>query len=191
MEEEKLRAAEVLGFIQNRLRAKKDQRNAFGGYKYRNAEGILEALKPLIEEARSKFNTPIYIINTDDVEVVGDKYFLKATATLHVGAYTVESSAMAELGQHKGMSAEQCTGSASSYARKYAMCGLFAIDDSSNDPDTMEPLTELQQALNQVGIVNSHAELDKLWHSVPTLHNSEELLAACRIKRLQLNAKNE
>jgi len=125
---------EALVKIQNELKVPKGKYNAFGKYKYRTAEQILEAVKPLL----LKHNAILRI--TDSIEVVGSKLFLKATATIWYNECKnyIESNGFAEMSEHKGMSAEQATGTASSYARKYALNGLFLIDESEADADSIE-----------------------------------------------------
>lgn len=116
--------------IQRKLRAKKDKQNAFGGYSYRNKEGILEAVKPILAE----HNASITI--SEELVFMGDRYYIKANAHLHAHGDTVSSTAYArEAAAKKGMDEAQITGAASSYAGKYALCNLLAIDDSSVDPD--------------------------------------------------------
>jgi len=123
---------EKLISIQSELKATKDKYNKFGGYSYRSAEGILEAVKPLLR----KFDVSLLI--SDDVLLIGNRFYIKATATLRSGEETVSSSAFArEEETKKGMDGAQVTGSASSYARKYALNGLFCIDDNK-DADTEE-----------------------------------------------------
>ena len=125
-----------LSRVQRSLKAPKDQVNGFGKYKYRKAEDILQAVKPHLET--------LSLVMSDDIEVIGNRFFLKATASLcnNEGAPVATTHAFAELDEHKGMSKEQAIGSASSYARKYALCGLLAIDDSTDDPDTMAAPTQ-------------------------------------------------
>lgn len=118
--------------IQQRLVAPKNQTNNFGNYNYRNLEGIMEAVKPLLQELDCT------ITFTDDLVMLGDRIFCKSICTLKNSDNEVESStSFAELDNHKGMSKEQSTGSASSYARKYAVCSLLAIDDNA-DPDMLD-----------------------------------------------------
>ena len=119
--------------IQAGLKAPKDKRNTFGGYNYRSCESILEAVKPLL-----KAEACTLTIN-DDIVQVGERYYIKATATLrNSSGESVSATALArEEETKKGMDAAQVTGAASSYARKYALNGLFAIDDTK-DPDTDE-----------------------------------------------------
>lgn len=121
---------EKLAKIQKELKATKDQYNKFGGYAYRSAESILESVKPLL-------NGAILTIE-DDVVLVGDRFYIKATATFQDGEFIKQTTAFArEPEEQKGMSESQITGAASSYARKYALNGLFCIDDNK-DADTDE-----------------------------------------------------
>lgn len=123
---------DALSDIQHRMRAPKDKKNEFGGYNYRSAESILAAFKALgIEDAA--------VTCSDGVQEVAGQIFITATARLVIGGESVEvqGHAMHPL-QKKGMDASQITGSASSYARKYALCGLFAIEDESQDPDARD-----------------------------------------------------
>jgi len=121
----------ILQSIQAELKAPKGQTNKFGGYRYRSAEDILEAVKPLL----NKYNS--YLTVSDEIVEVGGRVYVKAIATLHEShkeeiASTTAFAREAEV--KKGMDEAQITGSASSYARKYALNGLFAIDDTK-DPD--------------------------------------------------------
>ena len=123
----------ILQSIQSELKAPKGQTNKFGGYKYRSAEDILEAVKPLL----AKYTCDLTI--SDEVVEVGGRVYVKATAMLCTDAteagILAEVSAFArEAEVKKGMDEAQITGSASSYSRKYALNGLFAIDDTK-DPD--------------------------------------------------------
>lgn len=120
--------------VQKELKAPKGQFNKFGNYKYRSCEEILEGVKPLLSE-----NKAIILLN-DEIVLIGDRYYIKATATF-VDAETgdkVEVSAKArEAENKKGMDASQVTGATSSYARKYALNGLLCIDDTK-DADTQD-----------------------------------------------------
>lgn len=121
---------EALAKVQAELKAPKDKNNQFGGYKYRSAETILALVKPLLAAKGLSVNL------TDEMLILGDRYYLKATATITDGKNKVCSSAFArEPIAKKGMDESQITGSASSYARKYALSGLLGIDDSAADPD--------------------------------------------------------
>ena len=118
-----------LSGIQCELVATKGQYNNFGKYSYRSCEDILEAVKPLLDKYK------VAIVIKDDIVLVGDRFYVKATATLIDSdtGETVEASAFArESADKKGMDASQVTGATSSYARKYALNGLFAIDDNKD-----------------------------------------------------------
>lgn len=118
--------------IQTKLNAPKNQYNSFGNYNYRNAEDILEAVKPLLSENKCVLKL------TDDIVQIGDRYYVKSIAEIKNSTGETESTtafAREELTK-KGMDGSQITGSSSSYARKYALGGLFAIDDGK-DADSM------------------------------------------------------
>lgn len=118
--------------IQSELKAPKGNYNSFGKYKYRSAEDILEAVKPLCHK------NGCLLTLSDSVEQVGERFYIKATARITNGTDTLEVSAYArEEETKKGMDESQITGTASSYARKYALNGLFCIDDTK-DADTDE-----------------------------------------------------
>ena len=122
--------------IQSSLNAPKNQYNSFGKYKYRSCEDILEALKPLLSQ-----HGLVQTI-TDSVEFLGDRYYIKASVIVTDGVNRIENSAMArEEESKKGMDASQLTGATSSYARKYALNGMWCIDDSK-DADTNEHTTQ-------------------------------------------------
>jgi len=114
--------------IQNELKVPKTNVNAFGKYKYRSAEDILEAVKPIL----LRYNATLTL--SDEIVAIGTKVFLKATAKIN----DTICYGYAETSEHKGMSAEQATGTASSYARKYALNGLFLIDETESDADSQK-----------------------------------------------------
>ncbi len=118
--------------IQKELKAPKGQYNSFGKYKYRSAEDILEAVKPLLD----KYGCQLTL--ADDIVLIGDRYYVKAIATIRSDKQVEYTTAYArEDLDKKGMDGSQITGTASSYARKYALNGLFLIDDTK-DADTDE-----------------------------------------------------
>lgn len=126
--------AEKLMKIQCELKAPKNLYNSFGKYKYRNLEGIFEAVKPMLK----KHNCMLFV--SDDIVVRGDRFYVEATATITDidDGSLLQSSGMArEATTKKGMDESQLTGTASSYARKYALSGLFLLDDTK-DADTDE-----------------------------------------------------
>ena len=130
--------------IQTELKAPKGQYNSFGKYNYRSCEDILEAVKPLLEKNKAT----VYI--TDDVVLVGDRVYVKATATFTDSeGKSISVSAFArEPSERKGMDPSQITGATSSYARKYALNGLFLIDDNK-DSDTDENRNEAEERAQQ------------------------------------------
>lgn len=118
--------------IQSELKAPKGQYNSFGKYNYRSCEDILEGVKPLL----TKHGLVLTI--QDSIDLIGDRFYVKATATITDGKEQLSTSAYArESLDKKGMDASQVTGATSSYARKYALNGLLAIDDTK-DADTMD-----------------------------------------------------
>lgn len=123
---------EKLLAIQTKLKAPKGQYNSFGKYSYRSAEDILEAVKPLNAEQG------VLLTITDEIKEIGGRVYVVATATVSDGTDTLQVSAFArEPENKKGMDESQITGATSSYARKYALNGLYAIDDNK-DADTDE-----------------------------------------------------
>ena len=155
---------QVLSEIQNELKAPKNQFNKFGNYKYRSCEDILEGLKPLT----AKFGG--FVSLSDSIEVVADRIYVKAAATFFYNSEKISTTAYArEPLQQKGMSDPQVTGSASSYARKYALNGLFAIDDTKdNDHDSMhqnytkpQPINNAQRSELMTLIQNTNTDLAK------------------------------
>lgn len=128
-----MKISEAMPKIQSELKAPKGQYNNFGKYKYRSCEDILEALKPILK----KYDC--YITLSDDLEVNSYGVYVKASAIITADDGTTATSiAYAKEAEHKGMSADQATGAASSYARKYALGGLLALDDSK-DSDSIKP----------------------------------------------------
>lgn len=163
----------VLTEIQNQLHAPKNQFNGFGKYKYRSCEDILEALKPVLLANKAE----MYI--SDDVVAVGDRIYIKATIHVKTKDGEYQSSGFArEALSKKGMDESQITGSASSYARKYALNAMFAIDDTK-DADTMNNAApQAVQAkpdpkiINHMNTCNTLEELVGVWNSIPKEQHS-------------------
>lgn len=129
---------EKLLAIQTKLKAPKNQYNEFGKYYYRNCEDILEAVKPLCNEVKAA------VIITDAIELIGSRYYVVATAKLidlegEGGTYIENTAYAREDDTKKGMDGSQITGASSSYARKYALNGLFAIDDNRDSDNEKTP----------------------------------------------------
>lgn len=147
---------EALIKIQSELVAPKDLYNKFGNYNYRSAESILEAVKPLL----SKYGAELTI--SDDVVLVGDRVYVKATVTITDGKETRTVTAFArEPSEKKGMDSSQITGATSSYARKYALNGLFLIDDNK-DSDTEENKNESDNRAKQENYSGSNTNKPKV-----------------------------
>lgn len=127
--------------IQSELKAPKSQFNKFGGYKYRKAEDILEAVKPLLTKQKCT------LIITDDVVLIGNRIYVKATATIknEKGECETTNGWAREEETKKGMDGSQITGASSSYARKYALNGLFAIDDNADSDTTNDGQQQASQ----------------------------------------------
>lgn len=161
--------------VQGSLKAPKGQYNSFGKYKYRSCEDILEALKPLLVD------NGLLLTIEDDIVAVGDRIYIKATATVSFGEHSISKSAFArEEETKKGMDASQVTGAASSYARKYALNGLFCIDDTKDSDATnngdkpieadTNPLMEV--ALSDVRNARTTVALKGVWEEYTALHSN-------------------
>lgn len=162
--------------IQTELKAPKSQENKFGGYKYRSCEDIMEAVKPLL----AKYNAALTV--ADDIILIGTtekdsqcRFYIKATATLidsENGEVLAQTTAFArEPLNKKGMDESQITGAASSYARKYALNGLFCIDDTK-DADTMDNRTDDKQKIKTMK-ERIKAMLDKIEKADPNINTSK------------------
>lgn len=141
METKEMNIYEKLSNIQVELKCNKSQYNKFGNYKYRSCEDILEAVKPLCHKYR------LTLVINDEIEVISERYYVKAVATLFdfdSDKIIVSSAYARESLTKKGMDESQITGTSSSYARKYALNGLFNIDDTK-DSDTNENKTEKEE----------------------------------------------
>ena len=142
-----------LAKVQAELKAPKSQYNSFGKYKYRSCEDILEAVKPILRD--NGMTLTIY----DSVELIGERFYIKATATLTDAESTCSTECTAyarEDADKKGMDGSQITGTASSYARKYCLNGLFLIDDTK-DADTDEFKRQQEKKPEQVGAIQAAA----------------------------------
>jgi hypothetical protein len=163
--------------IQSELKAPKSQTNKFGNYKYRSCEDVLEALKPLL----SKYDCTLTI--TDEVKEIANITYIEATAKIVDKKTSVEVKAQAGIDiNQKGMSIAQCFGASSSYARKYALNGLFLIDDTKdadatnthestpkavkNPISTPEQSIELAEVIKMIKKCDSKEDLALLWDSI-------------------------
>jgi hypothetical protein len=175
---------EKLSEIQNELKAPKGQYNKFGNYKYRSCEDILEAVKPICKKNKTT------LIISDELQNIGDRYYIKATATLYdtEEEKNISNTAYArEELEKKGMDGSQITGTASSYARKYALNGLFNIDDTK-DADTDEYKKQMDQ-VEQPKTINATME-SSLREMITNLGiSNEEVIEA--LKKLNCKKLNE
>lgn len=154
---------EKLGNIQTQLKAPKGQMNKFGNYRYRSCEDILEAVKPLMAENK------VALVISDDIVQVGDRMYVMATVNLHdcEGEGCIRNTALArEEESKKGMDGSQVTGASSSYARKYALNGLFAIDDTKDSDATnthgKEPSVDTQADMPESERVDATKQINKI-----------------------------
>ena len=200
--------------IQSTLNAPKGQYNTFGKYKYRSCEDILGAVKPLL----NKFGCTLTI--SDDVVMVGERIYIKATATItnSAGEKEVTIAFAREEEQKKGMDSSQVTGAASSYARKYALNGLFAIDDTK-DADTLNTSPQYTQQQGQAPFppaqpqpqgeqydpkeifevyakpeieqARTKEDLARIYNGYKVLHTYEEFMTALTAQRKKLGIKNK
>ncbi len=161
--------------IQQGLKAPKGQFNAFGKYKYRSCEDILEAVKPLLDEQACT------LVISDTIELIGDRYYIKATATLTNSEGMKETAtAFAREQENKaGMDSSQLTGATSSYARKYALNGLFCIDDTK-DADTMDNSQEGHAPATQ-----PKPEDTRPWMNEKQLHTALDRIAGGMLDTLE------
>ena len=155
-----------LNQIQTHLNAPKDAWNDYSKYHYRSAESILQAVKPMLAESK------LTLTLSDSIEAVGNRIYVKATATISDGSQTIQTTAYArEAETRKGMDDSQITGSASSYARKSALCGLFAIDDNKDADATNthgkqpEKPFELDKAIQALKTADSLETLQKYFQN--------------------------
>ena len=180
-----------LFLIQSKLKAPKGKTNSFGGYKYRSCEDILEAAKPILRELACT------ITLNDDIIQVGDRYYLKATVTLRNSeGETEQTTAWArEEETKKGTDASQITGAASSYARKYALCGLFAIDDGkdADSLNTSPSYTErnndsdyLAMAKQEIDAATEVRTLTEIYNNYTNLQGNARFIEMLTKKRKKL-----
>lgn len=166
--------------IQTTLKAPKNLFNSFGNYKYRNAEGILEAVKPLLAENKLS----MYI--SDDVQAVNDRVYVKATVSIfdiETGESVMATASAREALNKKGMDDSQITGTASSYARKYALNGIFLLDDTK-DADTDENQKERTVRANKQEQEKNKEKLDQMKIS---LVKQKTLLGLCEDEKFDIN----
>ena len=178
--------------IQSKLKAPKGQMNNFGHYRYRSAEDILESVKPLLAENSCSLTI------SDDIIMVGNRIYVKATATLvNEDGKSVHTTAFARESENKsGMDMAQVTGAASSYARKYALNGLFCIDDTK-DPDalnvnkeyTQQTDANLETIIANIKAASSIQELTQIWNECYAYQSDKKFSSALTNRKKELKTK--
>lgn len=200
MAEKKEPKVNELVYIQSHLKAPKKQFNKFGGYAFRNCEDILEAVKPLLKE------TNCVLTISDEIVQVADRIYVKATATLITpsGVEYKNTAFAREPASKKGMDDSQVTGTASSYSRKYALNGLFCIDDTK-DADTLNVSPEytapvqaqsfppqqssvvgMKQVLDEIAACQSTDALKAIWNKYTNLHTNAQFTGAMTARKDQI-----
>jgi hypothetical protein len=171
-----------LSEIQAQLKVPKNNRNTFGNYNYRSAEDIIEAVKKIINP------NGLSLIISDELVEVGGRVYIKATAS--IGEHSATGFAREEETK-KGMDAAQITGSASSYARKYALNGLLAIDDTK-DADSMPPQEETpaQKAIMDIRKVNGLDGLKLFWEALPAEIKTNKAVMEAKENRKKILTEN-
>lgn len=172
--------------IQKKLKAPKDLTNKFGGYKYRSAESILEAVKPLLYEQKCQLTI------TDDIVMVGNRIYVKAVATIkNESGETETTTAFArEEETKKGLDSSQITGASSSYARKYALNGLFCIDDNKDSDATNDGNADsLEMALQEIRAAQSTETLTAIWGNYAFLQKESKFKNELTNRKNQLLSK--
>lgn len=196
-EEKKLTFNEKILNLVNELKAPKNQRNNFGKYNYRSAEDILEAVKPIA------FKYGLLPNLSDEIILIGERYYTKATASITDGEQTMKSEAYArESESKKGMDESQISGTASSYARKYAMNGLYLIDDNkdadtdeykqtekANTPETIDKIKVevLNKAIADLTeVINKKSDQNVTQDEVAKMITNKKFLSDIPIKKLDV-----
>lgn len=193
----KMQELNELVYIQSTLKAPKNQRNNFGGYNYRSCEDIMEAVKPLLKD------TNCTLVISDDIVQVADRIYVKSTATLKTpsGEEYKNTAYAREALSKKGMDESQVTGAASSYARKYALNGLFCIDDTK-DADALnvnkeytqqpqaqqsiQPQVTAEQVMAEIAAAKTEQELGSIYYKYPQWQRDANFTGALTARKDQL-----
>ncbi len=180
---------DALAEIQAKIAVPKGRNNDFGGYRYRKAEDIISA-------ARAAAPAGTVIRASDRIEEIGGQVFVISTASLTFAGETISADAGAmHPMQKKGMDASQISGSASSYARKYALQGLFALDDGEHDPDAKDNRQEngndpAAQAIDYINGADNLDDLKHRWEALPdAMRKNRDVIGATNARKAQLQQK--
>lgn len=163
--------------IQKQLKAPKNQFNSFGKYHYRSCEDILEAVKPMLGDS--------ILTLTDTVKECGGMVFIEATARFQNGDNVTEVTACAGVESRKGMDLAQSFGASSSYSRKYALNGLFLIDDTK-DADATNTHGKTDWTFGFIGKCESMAQLEKVWNENTDKHTDKVFINEIAKRKAQL-----
>lgn len=169
-----MNAKNDLAIIQAEVQAPKNKFNSFGKYAYRSAENIIEAVKPIINPKG------YHLILSDEMVIIGERYYIKATATISNGEQSYSATSYArEPEEKKGMDSAQISGTTGSYSRKYALNGLFALDDNKDSDATSTEtkpnvvvaeitLTDDEriELINSLGACTEYGHVKELWNNL-------------------------
>ena len=189
-----MNAKNDLAIIQAEVQAPKNKFNSFGKYAYRSAENIIEAVKPIINPKG------YHLILSDEMVIIGERYYIKATATISNGEQSYSATSYArEPEEKKGMDSAQISGTTGSYSRKYALNGLFALDDNKDSDATstetkpnvvVEEITltkdEETELINSLNTCTELGQVLALWDQL-----EPEYIKINQVKKLFTNRKNQ
>lgn len=189
-----MNAKNDLAIIQAEVQAPKNKFNSFGKYAYRSAENIIEAVKPIINPKG------YHLILSDEMVIIGERYYIKATATISNGEQSYSATSYArEPEEKKGMDSAQISGTTGSYSRKYALNGLFALDDNKDSDATstetkpnvvVEEITltddERIELINSLGACTELGQVLALWDQL-----EPEYIKINQVKKLFTTRKNQ
>ena len=189
-----MNAKNDLAIIQAEVQEPKNKFNSFGKYAYRSAENIIEAVKPIINPKG------YHLILSDEMVIIGERYYIKATATISNGEQSYSATSYArEPEEKKGMDSAQISGTTGSYSRKYALNGLFALDDNK-DSDATSTETKANVVVEEIKLtkdeetelINSLNTCTELGHVVALWEQLEpEYIKINQVKKLFTNRKNQ
>jgi hypothetical protein len=189
-----MNAKNDLAIIQAEVQAPKNKFNSFGKYAYRSAENIIEAVKPIINPKG------YHLILSDEMVIIGERYYIKATATISNGEKSYSATSYArEPEEKKGMDSAQISGTTGSYSRKYALNGLFALDDHKDSDATstetkpnvvVEEITltkdEETELINSLNACTELGHVKELWNNLDPKYQ-----AINHVRKLVTNRKNQ
>lgn len=191
-----MNAKNDLAIIQAEVQAPKNKFNSFGKYAYRSAENIIEAVKPIINPKG------YHLILSDEMVIIGERYYIKATATISNGEQSYSATSYArEPEEKKGMDSAQISGTTGSYSRKYALNGLFALDDHKDSDATStetKPNVVVEEIIlsddERIELINSLDacknidDIKELWKCLdPKYKGIEQVKNLIKIRRIELS----